>query len=204
VRVTLWEVRAVRPLWTRIGAGAVVFMVLGVAAAMVRAAGGTHGVGWLAVPLVLSLLLAPAAIVGVYLLRRHRNLRLVLDGDTLTHRDVRGLATAVEVSQVASVFELTVSMRTEQREVTVLVNDAGAALLALWHGDWDRAERRALWKRTGLQVLTAAAPAASAPARFPGLRLPVSFTHPYRTAMIAVTCVFAYVAAWVTVLVLTL
>lgn len=191
-------------MWTRIGAGAVVFVVLGVGAAMVRAAGGTHGLGWLAVPLVLSLLLAPVVVVGVYLLLRHRNLRLVFTGDTLTHHDVRGRATAVDVRQVASVFELTVSMRTEQREVSVLVDGAGAVLLALWHGDWDRAQRRALWAKTGLTVLTATAQASAAPARFPGLRLPVTFVHPYRTVMIAVTCVFAYVAAWVTVLVLTL
>lgn len=191
-------------MWTRIGAGAVGFFVLAVTLAMVRAAGGTHGVGWLAVPLVLSLLLAPAVLVGVYLLRRHRNLRLVLDGDTLTHHDVRGRATAVDVRKVASVFELTVSMRTEQREVSVLVDGAGAVLLALWHGDWGRGERRALWAKTGLTVLSAATQASAAAGRFPGLRLPVSFVHPYRTAMIAVTCVFAYVAAWVTVLVLTL
>jgi hypothetical protein len=202
--VLVWEVRAARPVWTRVGAGAVGFFVLAVVLAMTRAAGGTHGVGWLAVPLVLSLLLAPAVLVGLYLLRRHRNLRLVLAGDTLTHHDVRGRTTAVDVRQVASVFELTVSMRTEQREVTVLVDGAGAVLLALWHGDWERAQRRALWAKTGLTVLTATAQAAAAPARFPGLRLPVSFVHPYRTAMIAVTCVFAYAAAWVTVLVLTL
>lgn len=192
-------VRATRPWWTQLGAWAVGVAALALGGAMLRAANGRGnepGVGWWAVPVVLSLVALPAVALLAYLVMRRRNLRLELRGDQLSRYDVRGRQTTVERTRIAWVVEASLTHGVETRDVAILVGDDGAPLLALWLRNWDRYELTALWSALDRPVERIARPVAAARAEFPGLPLPVSFAHPSRTALIAVLCVFAYIAAW--------
>jgi hypothetical protein len=207
VAVPRWEVRAVRPWWTRVGTRTIVLASLAMVGVVLRMAVGRQGgpgIGWWAVPVVSSLLVLPVVFVLVYLVLRRRNMRLVLDDGTLTYFDVRGRPTVIEVCRITTVFELTLSVGKEHREFSVPVDIAGTVLLTLWHKDWDDNERGTLWSKMGRRVVQGSMPAAQARDRFPGLRIPMGFLRPVRTAVIGLVCFFAYGGAWVTMLVLTL
>jgi hypothetical protein len=201
-------VRAVRPAWTRPGAPVAVLMLAGVVAAVVRAASGNRdveGLGWWAIPAVGLLVGIPAVIALVYLVLRRRNVRLEIDEGTLSHCDLRGRRTTIDRDRAVSVHDLELKTRMETGRVTVVADQDGTALLSLWHTTWDQQDLTWSWKRLGWPVhVTQRVPVDVARTRFPGLRLPVGFTNPGRTALLAVVGVLGYAVAWVALMVMVM
>jgi hypothetical protein len=207
--MTRLVVRAARPVWLAVPAPAIATAVIGLLTVLVTAAFGTDAVGGLgawAVVAIGALIAVPAApIVGVVILRR-RNRRLELDDDTLSHVDDWGRRTTIRRDRIAAVCRVPLLMNIEYGEATVVTDRRGRALLSLWHKHWDADRLEPVWSALGRPVRSHAANtgtyrAEQARAAFPGLWLPLPFTHPFAVAGVAVTLVLAYVAGWIAVMV---
>lgn len=196
--------RPMRAAWTRPGAPAVLSVVWGVGLAVAMAAFGNRygdGFGWVGVAAVGVLLAVPAVLTVGYLVLRGR-MRLEVTDGTLVHHDLRGRRTSVDTAAVRSVHDLVLTNRTEQRAATVLAGEGGAALLVLWHKTWEPWALSRLWSALGWEARERETlPVAAAPSRFPGIRLPVGFVKPLRTAFVAVLSVFGYLAVWIATMV---
>jgi hypothetical protein len=200
------KVRAIRPAWARPGAPAAALALVGVTGMMVRAASGTRdveGIGWWAIPAIGLLVGLPAVIVLVYLVLRRRNVRLEIDEDTLSHFDLRGRRITVERDRAVSVHDLALTTRMESGRAMVVADEDGAALLSLWHTTWNPRDLARLWARLDWPVHdTQHVPVDAARTGFPGLRLPVGFTNPVRTALLGLLGVLGYAVGWVALMVM--
>jgi hypothetical protein len=99
--------------------------------------------------------------------------------------------------RIAAVCRVPLLMNIEYGEVTVVMDRRGRALLSLWHKHWDAERLAPLWSALGRRPEFRAA---DARATYPGLRLPLPFTHPFVVAGVAVLLVLTYVAGWIAVM----
>jgi hypothetical protein len=196
--------RPARSPLTRPTAPMALSVVFGIGLAAAMAAFGNRygdGFGWLGVAGVAVLLAVPVVLVVGYLVLRNR-MRIEVSDRTLVHRDLRGRVTTIDTAAVRSVHDVVLTNLSERRSATVLAGEGAAALLVLWHKTWDPWELNRLWSSLGWQVQERETlPASAAPTRFPGVRLPITFVRPFRTAVVAVVCVFGYLGAWIAVMV---
>jgi hypothetical protein len=187
-------------------APAIATAVIGLLMVVVTAAYGNDsvdGIGWWAFAAVGALIAGPAVLIAGFALLRMRNRRLELDERTLSHVDEWGRRTAIPRERIAAVYRVPLLMNIEYGEVAVLTDRRGRVLLSLWHKHWNLDRLTRLWsaldRPSGVHhggVLGAA----EARAAYPGLSLPLPFTHPFAVAGVAVALVLAYVAGWIAVM----
>ncbi|MER7132070.1 hypothetical protein [Streptosporangium saharense] len=140
---------------------------------MVNGSTANGGLGLLAFPAFVILLGVPAAWGVVYLLRRGRTMRLVVDGDTLRYVGWNGKGWQLARSTITDVHYVNVMnpMSTKPTPWIIVSTTADDVSRVLWQSDWPEGLLR-VWKRGDTVVSRDDLSFREVMRRYPRLELP--------------------------------
>ncbi|GGN93698.1 hypothetical protein GCM10010112_82250 [Actinoplanes lobatus] len=196
----------------RIGPSAAVVGLLALTGITLRGAFGSprrgvEGVGWWAVPAIGSMFLLLFAFIAALWLRR-RIMRIMLDDTTLTVRNWWGPDASWPRAEIKVLWYVPLRTNLEQGAVVLLLGEGERVLATLWHKAWDLQRLEPLAVALGVNIEASALPhdtagltADEARRRYPGIEIPVSFTHGIALGCLGGLIVIAFMAAWVALMV---
>ncbi|MFD0888255.1 hypothetical protein ACFQ08_27260 [Streptosporangium algeriense] len=189
--------RPQRPGWLVAMAAAIPLLLLGLVLLLIRMINGSYGsegLGLLAFPAFVILLGVPAVWGVVYLLRRGRTMRLVVDGDTLRYVGWNGKGWQLARSTITRVHyvNVMVPMATKPTPWIILSTDTDDVSRVLWQSDWPDGLLR-VWKQSGAVVSRDDLPFREVISRYPRLALPWWHRRPVLAGLLYSVVFIVYV-----------
>ncbi|WP_386190316.1 hypothetical protein [Streptosporangium jomthongense] len=168
--------RPQRPGWLVAMAASIPLLLIGLVFLLLRMVNGSYGsegLGLLALPAFVILLGVPAVWGIVYLLRRGRTMRLVVDGDTLRYVGWNGKGWQLSRSTITNVHYVNVMnpMATKPTPWIIISTNADDVARVLWQSDWPDGLLR-VWKQNGVVVNRDDLSFREVISRYPRLELP--------------------------------
>lgn len=161
---------------------------------MINGSTANGGLGLLAFPAFAILLGVPAAWGVVYLLRRGRTMRLVVDGDTLRYVGWNGKGWQLARSTITDVHYVNVMnpMATKPAPWIIINTTADDISRVLWQSDWPEGLLR-VWKRGDTVVSRDDLSFREVMNRYPRLELPWWHRRPALAGLLSAVVFTVYV-----------